>query len=92
MDFQITGVLIPCLFAGYVGELVANWFIASGIPLSAIKKILTRQDEQRRKKQQVSMEVDEEEEQTQAVSDDVTTCEEKTDDAFSDYEEIFGMS
>lgn len=76
---------------GYVGELVANWFIASGIPLSAIKKILTRQDEQRRKKQQVSMEVDEEEEQTQAVSDDVTTCEEKTDDAFSDYEEIFEL-
>uniref|UniRef100_A0A0P4VY21 Rab3GAP regulatory subunit C-terminal domain-containing protein n=1 Tax=Scylla olivacea TaxID=85551 RepID=A0A0P4VY21_SCYOL len=71
---------------GYVAELVANWFIGSGIPLSTIKKILTRHDEQTRKKHQVDAE---DEEETKAVPDDETSCEEKTDGELGDHEEIF---
>ena len=82
--------MITCFFTGYVAELVAKWFIGSGIPLSAIKKIVTRHDEQVRKKQQVYMEVDEEEE-TLVLSEDATSHEEKIDDELCNHEEIFGM-
>ncbi|KAG0711257.1 Rab3 GTPase-activating protein non-catalytic subunit [Chionoecetes opilio] len=76
---------------GYVAELVANWFIASGIPLSSIKNILTRHDEQQMKKQQMDMEVDEVVEKVPGVSDDVTSCEDETEDELGSHTEIFDL-
>lgn len=74
---------------GYVAELVANWFIGSGIPLSTIKRILTRHDEKTRKKHEID--AGEDEEETNTVSDDETSREEKTDGELGDHEEIFNL-
>ncbi|XP_069162048.1 rab3 GTPase-activating protein non-catalytic subunit isoform X2 [Procambarus clarkii] len=43
---------------GYVAELVANWFIGSGLPLSAIEKVLKQQDEHRKIKEMEAIEID----------------------------------
>lgn len=78
-------------FAGYVAELVANWFIGSGIPLSIIKRLLTQHDKQRKKKQQLDMEVVEAEEETQIVADESPPSEEESESELNNYNEIFGM-
>lgn len=83
---------VPVLhFAGYVAELVANWFIGSGIPLSIIKRLLTEQDALRKKKEQMNMEVIEEEEETLMGVDEVPPPVEKPENELHNYREIFGM-
>lgn len=76
------------VFAGYVAELVANWFIGSEIPLSILKKLLIQHDKQRKKKQQDEMEVIEAKEETEILLDEVP-CEEESE--LDNYHEISGM-
>lgn len=47
--------------AGYVAEILANWFIASGLPLPTIVKLLGEQDKIRKRKALEAMEVDNDE-------------------------------
>lgn len=44
--------------AGYVAEILANWFIASGLPLPTIVKLLGEQDKIRKRKALEAMEID----------------------------------
>lgn len=48
--------------AGYVAEILANWFIASGLSLPTIVKLLGEQDKIRKRKALEAMEVDNDEE------------------------------
>ncbi|KAK7069681.1 hypothetical protein SK128_010832, partial [Halocaridina rubra] len=43
---------------GYVGEVLAKWFIGSGLPLSAVENVLRKQDEFRKTREVESMEVE----------------------------------
>lgn len=76
---------------GYVAELVANWFIGSGISLSVIKRLLTQHDKQRKKKQQLDMEVVEAEEETQIMPDEAPPSEEESESELYNYNEIFEL-
>lgn len=55
--------LLNLLFplAGYVAEILANWFIASGLPLPTIVRLLGEQDKIRKRKALEAMEVDNDE-------------------------------
>lgn len=83
-------MLMVILFAGYVAELVANWFIGSGIPLPVIKRLLTQHDRLRKKKQQIDMEVVEAEEMNQIEPEEAPPCEEEVESGLDNYNEIFG--
>lgn len=76
---------------GYVAELVANWFIGSGLPLTTIEKLLVQQDVFRKSKEREDMEVEsvvdkvaddnlkyspDSAEVTEELRADVETCEE----------------
>lgn len=59
---------------GFVAELVANWFIGSGLPLSTIEVLLKEQDKLIKTRELKSMEFDVD---TEIVEDDLTVHDKK---------------
>lgn len=88
--------MIPCAFAGYVAELVANWFIGSGLPLPITEKLLRQQDEFRKLKELESMDVEDiadaetkETSKMETESEKITTSPEEEDSTYKEIQRMY---